>query len=62
MATFGPSGPERCSGLPTRRYDAKTLAAELGAGFTLVQSTLPTHRTPANLPQQFLYCWFNRRS
>ncbi len=21
MATFGPSGPERCSGLPTRRYD-----------------------------------------
>lgn len=62
MATFGPSGPERCSGLPTRRYDATTLAAELGAGFALVQSTLLTHRTPANAPQQFLYCRFNRRS
>jgi len=62
MATFGPSGPERCSGLPTRRYDATTLAAELGAGFTLVQSALLIHRTPANVQQQFLYCWFNRRS
>ncbi|HEX5209852.1 MAG TPA: class I SAM-dependent methyltransferase [Steroidobacteraceae bacterium] len=62
MATFGPSGPERCSGLRTQRYDAKTLAAELGAGFTLVQSTLLTHRTPANVQQQFLYCWFNRQS
>lgn len=62
MATFGPSGPERCSGLPTRRYDAASLAAELGAGFALAQSALLIHRTPAGLQQQFLYCWFARRS
>lgn len=62
MATFGPSGPERCSGLATRRYDAAALAAELGAGFALVQSALLIHRTPADVQQQFLYCWFNRRS
>jgi len=61
MATFGPSGPERCSGLPTQRYDAAALAAELGAGFALVQSALLIHRTPADVHQQFLYCWFDRR-
>ena len=61
MATFGPSGPERCSGLPTQRYDAAALAAELGAGFALVQSALLIHRTPADVHQQFLYCRFDRR-
>lgn len=62
MATFGPSGPERCSGLPTQRYDATKLATELGTGFALMQSALLTHRTPADVQQQFLYCWFNRRT
>ncbi|MGH8180696.1 MAG: class I SAM-dependent methyltransferase [Steroidobacteraceae bacterium] len=58
MATFGPSGPERCSGLPTVRYDATTLAAELGADFALAESFLAVHRTPWNSEQQFLYCRF----
>jgi SAM-dependent methyltransferase len=60
MATFGPSGPERCSGLPTVRYDASTLAAELGADFALVESFLVVHRTPWNAEQQFLYGRFRR--
>lgn len=46
MATFGPSGPERCSGLPTMRYDANSLAAELGSDFTLADSSLNVHRMP----------------
>lgn len=58
MATFGPSGPERCSGLPTVRYDATTLATELGTDFALVESFLVVHRTPWNSEQQFLYCRF----
>ena len=60
LATFGPAGPERCSGLPTTRYDAASLAAELGAEFQLVGSSLVVHRTPAGAQQQFLYCSFNR--
>jgi hypothetical protein len=60
LATFGPSGPERCSGLPTMRYDAATLAAELGDDFELVESCLVIHRTPSNVQQQFLYCRFKR--
>lgn len=60
MATFGPAGPERCSGLPTVRYDAQTLAAELGAEFRLAESSLVAHQTPSDARQQFLYCRFDR--
>jgi SAM-dependent methyltransferase len=60
IATFGPSGPERCSGLPTLRYDSGTLAAELGDEFGLVDSSLVSHRTPSGLEQSFLYCRFER--
>jgi SAM-dependent methyltransferase len=62
IATFGPSGPERCSGLATMRYDANTLAAELGADFSLIDSSLSVHRTPSGVDQSFLYCRFDRRA
>lgn len=62
IATFGPSGPERCSGLPTLRYDEAALAAELGPDFKLVESSLSVHRTPWNAPQQFLHCRFARQA
>jgi hypothetical protein len=60
MATFGPAGPQRCSGLPVVRYDAAGLAAELGAEFELAASSLVVHQTPSHAQQQFLYCSFNR--
>ena len=60
IATFGPAGPERCSGLPTLRYDTDALSAELGPDFTLIDSALVLHRTPWNTSQQFLYCRFDR--
>ena len=56
IATFGPSGPERCSGLPTTRYDAAALARELGGALQLVESRLVLHHTPRGAAQQFLYC------
>ncbi len=62
IAGFGPSGPDRCSGLPTMRYDDRGLAAELGADFQLAASSLVTHHTPWNSAQQFLYCRFERRA
>lgn len=43
LATFGPDGPEQCSGLPTARSDAPGLAAVLGADFTLSSSGLEEH-------------------
>jgi SAM-dependent methyltransferase len=56
VATFGPDGPERCSGLPTARYDADALHAEFGAQFRLLERREERHRTPAGVEQQFIYC------
>jgi 2-polyprenyl-3-methyl-5-hydroxy-6-metoxy-1,4-benzoquinol methylase len=56
IATFGPEGPQRCSGLDVVRYDAPSLLNEFGAQFRLVESLLETHQTPFGTAQQFLYC------
>jgi len=61
IATFGPAGPERCSGLPIVRYDAQALAAEFGSDFKLIASSLAVHLTPWGAEQQFLYCRFDRQ-
>jgi len=47
LATFADNGPTRCSGLDVRRYDADTMTAELGEGFTLVEQRRETHVTPS---------------
>lgn len=60
IATFSPTGPQSCSGLPTVRYDSETLAQELGPGFVLRESRPETHVTPGGAAQDFLYCRFER--
>lgn len=62
IATFGPDGPQRCSGLPVVRYDSAALARELGDEFQLVDSSLVAHLTPWGAEQQFLYCRFVGRA
>ncbi len=61
IATFGPRGPEKCSGLPVMRYDPESLVATLGADFTLRHTELEQHTTPAGHQQEFLYCWLQRK-
>jgi 2-polyprenyl-3-methyl-5-hydroxy-6-metoxy-1,4-benzoquinol methylase len=61
VSTFGPSGPERCSGLATVRYDASSLGSEFGDRFRLVESSLDLHETPSGAVQQFLSCWYRFR-
>ena len=60
IATFALDGPEKCSGLEVRRYDAGALAAELGPGFRLLKSIAELHRTPWNATQSFQYSLFER--
>lgn len=60
LATFGPQGPLKCSGLDTIRYDAGELARELGDGFTLLDSIMEFHATPFGTTQPFLYALFRR--
>lgn len=58
VSTFGPSGPERCSGLATMRYDAPMLGSEFGDRFRLIESSLDLHETPSGTVQQFLTAWY----
>lgn len=57
IATFGPQGPTRCSGLGVVRYDAGALHAEFGARFELIRHLVESHRTPSGAVQQFVYCY-----
>jgi len=57
VATFGPEGPEKCSGLDVIRYDANGLHGEFGTTFKLVESATELHQTPFGTTQQFLYCY-----
>ncbi len=60
VATFGPDGPERCSGLDVVRYAPDELAAELGPGLQLLENRQEIHRTPGGATQAFVYCRFYR--
>src|SRR5439155_20399632 len=53
LATFGPEGPTRCSGLDVRRYSADQIGTVLADRFTLMRSRLEDHATPTGRRQQF---------
>ena len=57
VATFGPRGPEKCSGLDVARYDAAALHGEFGASFQKVDSCTEHHMTPWGTDQEFVYCY-----
>lgn len=57
VATFGPEGPMKCSGLDVVRYDAEGLHQQFGKNFKLIESTTEIHHTPFGTDQQFLYCY-----
>jgi hypothetical protein len=57
VATFGPEGPTKCSGLDIVRYDPDALHGEFGPGFRLLKHRTELHRTPSGVVQQFIYCY-----
>jgi trans-aconitate methyltransferase len=60
MATFGPDGPQTCSGLPVMRYSPESLAQELGPAFALAESRAWVHTTPWGATQSFQYARLTR--
>ena len=56
VASFGPEGPTRCSGLDVARYSPEGVHAEFGSGFRLLDSFREDHHTPAGDVQAFVYC------
>jgi SAM-dependent methyltransferase len=61
LATFALDGPETCSGLPVQRYDATSLAIELGDEFAPVADWTGAHVTPWGAEQRFQWCIFRRQ-
>jgi SAM-dependent methyltransferase len=61
IASFADDGPKRCSDLEVCRYNAESMAAELGEGFSLVREARETHTTPWGSSQAFFYGVFRRQ-
>lgn len=57
IATFGPGGPEKCSGLPVARFTAAGIHSEFGADFAKVGDAEEAHQTPWGSDQAFVYCY-----
>jgi hypothetical protein len=60
IATFGPDGPQQCSGLEVCKYDAASMHQEMPEWLDLVRSEPETHQTPWGANQAFH--WFVMRS
>jgi SAM-dependent methyltransferase len=57
VATFGPGGPQRCSGLEVMRYSADELHGQFGRTFRKLASFTELHHTPGGAEQEFVYCY-----
>jgi hypothetical protein len=61
LGTFGPHGPEQCSGLAVQRYDAADLTGLFAGGFTLLAHDTELHVTPWGSGQEFTWVTLLRR-
>lgn len=55
IATFGPEGPEKCSGFAVQRYSTEELSKALGEGYEVIESRSESHLTPWGSEQAFNY-------
>jgi len=55
LGTFAADGPTQCSGLPTARYDAPSLARAFSPFFRLEHSEREEHHTPTHVVQPFTW-------
>lgn len=62
ISTFSEIGPEKCSGLPVKRYDKYGLTDVFKGSFDRQDVIREDHVTPANTLQQFIYVHFKKRA
>ncbi|MDQ0124388.1 SAM-dependent methyltransferase [Pseudomonas lini] len=60
IGTFAEEGPSHCSGLPTERYSAASLATIFGSQFEVLEHAYEEHCTPNGGTQKFLYVCFKK--
>lgn len=57
VATFGPHGPEKCSGLEVMHFSPEALHREFGNDFAKIADAVEIHSTPWGTEQEFVYCY-----
>lgn len=62
LGTFGPQGPEQCSGLPVARHSVEDLVTRFGPGFELVGQRREDHVPPSGAVQAFTWVALRRRA
>ncbi len=60
VGTFRLDGPDKCSGLPVKRYDAQSLAKQFERSFRVQSEAHEMHLTPWGERQSFLYLVMER--
>jgi ubiquinone/menaquinone biosynthesis C-methylase UbiE len=61
LCAFAKDGPDKCSNLNVRQYDASLVREEFGEGFDLLQETSEIHQTPWGKDQKFEYFLLKRK-
>lgn len=61
IGTFSENGPEKCSGLPIKKYSIKDLTETFASSYQLLKSNNVNHRTPTGGEQNFNFCCFKRK-
>lgn len=61
LATFALDGPEKCSGLPVKKYGSSEMTSLLGNGFEALTFEQEIHHTPFQTKQSFQYGLFRKK-
>ena len=62
IGTFSDNGPEKCSGLPVKKYDEALLSNTWQKWFSKIKCITTNHITPFKTVQNFLFCSFQKLS
>jgi 2-polyprenyl-3-methyl-5-hydroxy-6-metoxy-1,4-benzoquinol methylase len=61
IGTFSENGPDKCSGLPIRKYSEDVLTYVLQKAFDKLKCIKEDHVTPFQTIQNFLFCSFQKK-
>ncbi len=61
IGTFSDAGPEKCSGLPVKKYTEDLLTTVLKKDFSKIRCITEDHITPFKTHQNFLFCSFKKK-
>ena len=60
LGTFSENGPDKCSGLEIKQYNAAGMSLRFEKSFERVKCIEIGHVTPFDTIQNFLFCSFKR--